>query len=179
KMFLDAERMREWNAVYAKNPRGVRRPDQDKSLQALWPALARELPVIMYADEQREIERALDLAQEFNLRAIIAGGAESWKVADRLAAAHVPVLLSLNFPKRTTAQVPEADPEPLRVLRERVDAPKTAGKLAAAHVRFAFQTGAMTNISDYLANAAKAVENGLPRDEALRALTINAAEILG
>ena len=42
-MFLDAERLREWNAIYARNPRGVRRPDQDKSLQALWPALAREI----------------------------------------------------------------------------------------------------------------------------------------
>jgi hypothetical protein len=49
----------------------------------------------------------------------------------------------------------------------------------AAHVRFAFQSGAMANISDYLANASKAIENGLTRDEALRALTINAAEILG
>ena len=177
-MFLDAERLREWNAVYAKNPRGVRRPDQDKSLQALWPALARELPVIMYADEQREIERALDLAQEFNLRAIIAGGAESWKVADRLAASHVPVLLSLNFPRRTTAQMPEADPDPMRVLRERVDAPKTASKLAAAGVRFAFQSGGMTNLSDFLANAGKTIDNGLARDEAIRALTLRAAEIL-
>jgi hypothetical protein len=65
------------------------------------------------------------------------------------------------------------------VLRERVDAPKTAGRLAAARVRFAFQSGAMTSISDYLSNAAKAIENGLAREEALRALTINAAEILG
>lgn len=176
-MLLDAGRLREANQVYARNPRGIRRPEQDRSLVALFPVLAREMPVIMHANTEREIGRALDLAQEFNLRAIISGGAESWKVTERLR--DVPVLLSLNFPRRTTAQVPEADPDPLRVLRERVDAPKTAGRLMAAHVRFAFQSGAMTNISDYLANAAKAVENGLTREEALRALTINAAEILG
>lgn len=176
-MFLDAQRLHEANQIYARNPRGSRRPEQDKSLEALWPALAREMPVIMHVNTEREIERALDLAKEFNLRIIISGGADSWKMTDRLK--DVPVLLSLNFPRRTTAQVPEADPEPLRVLRERVDAPRTAGRLAAARVRFAFQSGAMTNISDYLANAAKAVENGLARDEALRALTINAAEILG
>ena len=111
------------------------------------------------------------------MRIIISGGAESWKLTNRLR--DVPVLLSLNFPKRTTAQVPEADPDPLRVLRERVDTPKAAGRLAAARVRFAFQSGAMTNMTDYLANAAKAIENGLAREEALRALTINAAEILG
>ncbi|HJU54687.1 MAG TPA: amidohydrolase family protein, partial [Pyrinomonadaceae bacterium] len=114
-------------------------------------------------------------AEEFNLRVIISGGAESWKVTDRLR--NVPVLLSLNFPRRTTAQTPDADPDPLRVLRERVDAPKTAGRLSSARVRFAFQSGAMENINDYLANAAKTIENGLARDEALRALTINAAEI--
>jgi imidazolonepropionase-like amidohydrolase len=176
-MLLDAGRLREANQIYARSPRGLRRPEQDKSLLALQPALARELPVIMHVNSEREIERALDLAQEFNLRVIISGGTESWKVTQRLR--DVPVLLSLNFPKRTTAPAPEADPDPLRVLRERVDAPKTAGRLSAAHVRFAFQSGAMTNISDFLANAAKAIENGLSREEALRALTINAAEILG
>jgi hypothetical protein len=100
-------------------------------------------------------------------------------VTDRLRELKVPVLLSLNFPKRTTAAVPEADPEPLRILRGRVDALKTAGRLAGAGVRFAFQSGALTNMADFLGNVAKAVENGLSRDDALRALTINAAEILG
>jgi imidazolonepropionase-like amidohydrolase len=176
-MLLDAGRLREANQVYARSPRGLRRPEQDKSLLALQGVLSREMPVVMNANTEREIRRALELAQEFNLRVIISGGAESWKVTDRLR--DVPVLLSLNFPKRTTAQVAEADPDPLRVLRERVNAPKTAGRLASARVRFAFQSGGMTNISDYLANAAKAVENGLAREEALRALTINAAEILG
>lgn len=178
-MLLDAGRYREANAVYEKNPRGVRRPDQDKSLAALLPVLSRQMPVVMYADRQREIERALDLAEEFNLRLVIAGGAESWRVAARLAAAKVPVLLSLNYPRRTTAETPEADPDPVRVLRERVDAPKTAGRLAAAGVRFAFQSGGLSNMNDYLANVSKSLDNGLARDEALRALTIRAAEILG
>jgi imidazolonepropionase-like amidohydrolase len=176
-MLLDAGRLREANQIYARSPRGLRRPEQNKSHLALLPVLAREMPVIMHVNTEREITRALDLAEEFNLRVIISGGAESWKVTNRLR--DVPVLLSLNFPKRTTAPAPEADPDPLRVLRERANAPKTAGRLAAARVRFAFQSGAMTSISDYLVNAAKAIENGLAREEALRALTINAAEILG
>lgn len=176
-MLLDAGRLREANQIYARSPKGLRRPEQDRSLLALQPVLAREVPVIMHVNTEREITRALDLAQEFNLRVIISGGSESWKVTNRLR--DVPVLLSLNFPKRTTAAAPEADPDPLRVLRERAGAPKTAGRLAGARVRFAFQSGAMTNIGDYLPNAAKAIENGLSREEALRALTINAAEILG
>src|SRR5438094_10180940 len=122
----------------AKNPRGMRRPENDPSLAALVPALTRQVPVVMAASEQREIERALDLAKEFNLRPIIAGGTEADRVAARLKAENVPVLLSLDFPRRAGAASPDADPEPPRVLRERVEAPKTAAKLAQARVRVAF-----------------------------------------
>ena len=176
-MFEDARRYRELNELYDRNPRGLRRPDLDRSMQALQPALARSMPVVFFADRQREIERALDLAKEFNLRAIISGGGEAWKVAERLAAEKVPVLVSVNFPRRVSAPTPEADPDPLRVLRDRVDAPKNAGRLAAAGVRFAFQSGGLANMADFLTNVSRAVEAGLARDEALRALTLRAAEL--
>jgi imidazolonepropionase-like amidohydrolase len=177
--FLDTQRYIRAQAIYARNPRGLRRPEQDRSFVALTPVVERQMPVVFYAEREREINRALDIAQEFNLRAIIAGGLESWKVTDRLRATGTPVLLSLNFPRRTTAFAPDADPDELRVLRERVEAPKTAAKLAAAGVRFAFQDGGMTNLSDYLTNATRAVENGLARDEAIAALSLRAAEIFG
>jgi imidazolonepropionase-like amidohydrolase len=178
-MLLDAQRYQKAQEIYERNPRGTRRPDLDRSLAALILVLEGKLPVVMHADRQREIERALDLATEFKLRAIIAGGAEAATVAEQLREHNVPVLLSLNFPKRTTSAAPEADPESLRTLRGRIEAQKTAAKLAAAKVRFAFQSGGLTNLSDYRANAAKAIENGLSQDEALRALTLRAAEILG
>jgi imidazolonepropionase-like amidohydrolase len=178
-MLLDARRFREANEIYERNPRGLRRPEQDKSLAALLPVLARQQPVVMQADREREIERALDLAQEFNLQLVINGGQEADRLAARLKAANVPVLLSLNFPRRTAAASPEADAEPLRVLRERVEAPKTAGRLAAAGVRFAFQSGGLTSMSDFLANAVRATDNGLSRDDAVRAMTLHSAEILG
>ena len=178
-MLLDAQRLQTANAIYEKNPKGLHRPEQDKSLVALFPVINGQTPVVMNANTEREIVRALDLAQEFKLKAIIAGGAESWKVADRLKKMDVPVLLSVNLPKRLTAAVSEADPEPLRVLRSRVEASKTANKLAAAGVHFAFQSGGATNMSDYLAGAAKTVEGGLSKDAALRAMTLGAAEILG
>jgi imidazolonepropionase-like amidohydrolase len=178
-MLLDAQRYREAQRIYEQSPRGLRRPSQDRSLEALLPVIDGRIPVVMYADREREVQRALDLADEFKLKAVIAGGTESWKLADRLQKENVPVLLSLNFPKRTTAAVPEADPEPLRVLRDRVAAPRTAGKLANAKVRFAFESGGMSMISDFIANAAKTIENGLSKDDALRAFTIRAAEIFG
>ena len=178
-MLIDAERYREAQQVYERAPRGTRRPEHDRSLAALLPVLNGKMPVVMYADREREIRRALDLAQEFKLNAIIAGGLEADKLASRLRDAKVPVLLSLNFPRRTTAALPEADPEPVRVLRERVEAPKVAGRLAAARVRFAFQSGSLTNTAEFHPNLMRAIDNGLSREDALRALTTSPAEIFG
>jgi hypothetical protein len=178
-MMLDAHRYRDSLEIYERNPRGMRRPDTDRSLAALIPVVEGRMPVVMLANSEREINRALDLANEFKLKLIIAGGLEADRVVDRLAKQNVPVLLSLNLPRRTTTAMPEADPEPLRVLRERVAAQQTAGKLAKAGVRFGFQSGSMANSSELLANANKTIENGLQPLDALRAFTIWPAEILG
>lgn len=178
-MMLDAQRYRDAMQIYERNPRGTRRPDTDRSLAALIPVIEGRMPVVMLANTEREITRALDLAAEFKLKAIIAGGREADRVADRLAKQNVPVLLSLNLPRRTTTAMPEADPEPLRVLRERVEAQQTAGKLAKAGVRFAFESGSLANMSDLMTNAGRVIENGLTTADALRAFTIWPAEILG
>jgi len=178
-MMFDAQRYRDSIQIYERAPRGMRRPETDRSLAALVPVIEGRMPVVMLANSEREINRALDLADEFKLRLIIAGGRESDRVAERLAKQNVPVLLSLNLPRRTTAAMGEADPEPLRVLRERVQAQQTAGKLAKAGVRFAFQSGSLTNISDLSVNAGRAIENGLQAADAVRAFTIWPAQILG
>ena len=178
-MMLDAQRYRDSLEIYERSPRGTRRPETDRSLAALIAVIDGRMPVVMLANSEREITRALDLGAEFKLKLIIAGGREADRVADRLAKQNVPVLLSLNLPRRTTAALPEADPEPLRVLRERVEAQQTAGKLAKAGVRFAFQSGSMTNISDLLSNTRITIENGLQTADAVRAFTIWPAEILG
>ena len=176
---LDAGRYRDLQAAYAKNPKNMQRLEFDPSLEALLPALAGKQPVVMVANTQREIERALDLGKEFGLRVIIAGGSEAYLLAPRLKAENVPVLLSINFPRRTAAPLPDADPEPLRLLRERVEAPKGPGRLAAAGVKFAFQSGGMTTWSDYTANVQRAVEGGLSAEQAIRALTWQPAELFG
>lgn len=175
---LDGQHYAAEQAAYAKNPRGTRRPDADPSLEALQPVLNKQIPVVLHASQAREIERALDLAKEFGLRAIIAGGEEADQVATRLKAENVPVLLSVNFPRRPNSS-PDADPEPLRTLRARVEAPKLAAKLAQAGVRFAFEDGGITTWSEFLGNAGRTLENGLTADQAVRAMTLSPAEILG
>ena len=178
-MLYDAQRLQEWQKAYAANPRGMKRPDSDKSLEALFPVINGRMPVVFNANDENAIVRALGLIKEFKLNGMIAGGQDAWKVADRLKANNVSVLLSLNFPRRTTAASPEADPEPLETLRNRADTPKGAAKLAAAGVKFAFQSGGATTLSEFFLNAGKTVDNGLSRDAAIRAMTLGTAEILG
>lgn len=178
-MMLDAKRLESLQKAYAANPRGMKRPESDRTLEALFPVVNGTMPVIFNANTENEIVRSLDLAKEFGIKAMIAGGQEAWKVADRLKAMNVPVLLSLNFPKRTAAASPEADPETLETLRFRAETPKGPKILAEKGVKFAFQSGGLTNLGDFFANAAKATENGLSKDAAIRAMTLGSAEILG
>ncbi|MGH7678711.1 MAG: amidohydrolase family protein, partial [Gemmatimonadaceae bacterium] len=177
-MLLDAQRYRDIQAAYARNPRGMRRPETDASLAALIPVLSKEVPVILHANSQREIERALDLATEFGLRPYIAGGEEAWRVADRLKRENVPVLATLNFPRRAGAASEDADPEPIRLLQSRVDAPKNPGKLATAGVKVAFTSGGV-GMTDFVPNVRKAVQSGMTREQALRSLTLTPAELFG
>lgn len=176
-IFLDGQRYDQMKKMYDASPRGLRRPETDASLDALLPVLGGKMPVVFNANSEREIVRVLDLAQQFNLKAIISGGQEAWKQAARLKRQNVPILLSLNFPKRTAAVSPEADLEDVETLRLRAETPKGAGRLVNAGVKFAFQSGNMTNLGDFLANAAKATENGLTKEAAIRAMTLDAAEI--
>ncbi|MBV9216192.1 MAG: amidohydrolase family protein [Acidobacteria bacterium] len=177
-MFYDAQRLQTWQKMYASDPKGIKRPEADKSLEALFPLLNRQMPIVFNANTEREIVRSLDFIKEFNLLGVIAGGQEAWKQSDRLKAMNVPVILSLNFPKRTAANAPDADPDPLELLRFRAETPKGAGRLAAAGVKFAFTSGGAAP-ADFFANAGKAVDGGLSRDAAIRAMTLGSAELLG
>ena len=178
-IFLDAQRQQEIERQYAANPKGMKRPGTDKSLEALFPAINGKMPVVFNANRDIEIVRGLDLIKELKLNGIIAGGQEAWKFAGRLKAQNVAVLLSLNFPKRTAAASPDADPESLETLRFRAETPAGAAKLAAAGVKFAFQSGGATTMGDFFINAGKAVEGGLNKDAAIRAMTLGSAELLG
>lgn len=178
-MFNDAKRLDEMNKMYAADPKGMKRPEADKSLEALIPVLNRQMVVVFNANRENDIARALDLAKEYNLKAMIAGGQEADKFINRLKSQDVAVLLSLNFPKRTAAANPDADPESLETLRFRANVPKVAGKLAAAGVKFAFQSGGATSVNDFFTSINRSTENGLSKEAAVRAMTLSPAEIFG
>ncbi len=186
---LDAEHDRLVRAYYEKS--GGKRPPFDPTLTALDAARTKQVPVWWEANSRDEIHRALDLAEEFGTTAVIVGGRDAGKVADRLKALDVPVVLRLDFPEEpkipAEADYRKREPEdrydPLRLLaernarwRERVE---TAKVLAAAGVRIAFSSEGLAKPETFHAQVRKAIAAGLPRDAALSALTSTAAEIAG
>jgi imidazolonepropionase-like amidohydrolase len=176
--FLDAQYQLLAEQHYEKSKARGARPLYDAPLDALQPALAGRIPVAFEAAAFREILRALDMAKAFKLDPIITGAREADQVVSELKAQNARVILSLNYPTRSPSIAPDAD-EPLTTLRARANAPKTAGALEKAGLSFAFASSGLSDPKDFVKNAAKAVQNGLSRDAALKALTINAATIAG
>ena len=97
---LDAGHYQRVWAAYEKSGRAGRRPPLDPALAELSQALEGKIPVVFEADTRDEINRALDMAQEFHLKPIIFGGREAWKTADRLKSNSAPVVLRLAFNDR-------------------------------------------------------------------------------
>ncbi|MBX9626242.1 MAG: amidohydrolase family protein, partial [Gemmataceae bacterium] len=179
---LDAGWHRRQLAAFDGGGRVGRRPAADPALEGFWPALDGKLPVAFEADTADQIHRALDFAAEFKLKPVVVGGRQAWKVADRLKAEGVPVILRLDFPNPPDR---EKD-QPVRVRedaeRRRKEDGACAAKLHAAGVKFAFTTTGLTGpraAETFRENVRKAVSAGLPADAALAALTRDAADLLG
>jgi imidazolonepropionase-like amidohydrolase len=182
--FLDAQHFAavrtrlEGGATAPPVERGAVRLHYQPAFEAMQPALAGRLPVAFEGETVRDILRGLDMAKSFKLDPIVTNGREAGEVAADLKAVNARVILSLNYPTRPQNLAPDAD-ESLRTLRARADAPKTAAALAKAGVPFAFATSGLKEPRDFIKNAAKAVESGLSREDAVRALTLQAATIAG
>ena len=176
--FLDAKNYQELWDNYSKSPRGKARPTHNKSLEALLPVISGKMPVIFNVTSEREIRRAISLGEEFNLKYMLSGAGQSYLVSDLLKQKNATVLLSLGFPQKP-ANLDDPESESLRVLRDRAEAPKAAMALSKVGVKFAFTSGNLTRPTDFIGNASKAVEAGLAKDEAIKALTLYPAQIFG
>src|SRR5262249_35727704 len=158
------------------------------ALRALHAARTKAIPVWWEANTRDEIHRALDLAEEFGTNAVIVGGREAGKVAERLKEKDVPVILRLDFSDEprvpTEAEYRKRDAaereDPLRVLEERRarwrELVGTAQALAKAGVRFAFSSDGLSRPETFHAQVRAAIAAGLAPEAAVDALTRRAAE---
>jgi hypothetical protein len=117
-VFLDANQYAQAQAIYDSHPRGLNRPNYDRALAAIDDAQRAKRPVLVPANNQQQILRALDLAERLSVRPVLYGGQQGYAVAHALAAKKVPVLASLKWPEKEKDADPEAE-ESLRQLRFR------------------------------------------------------------
>ncbi|HEV7572272.1 MAG TPA: amidohydrolase family protein [Thermoanaerobaculia bacterium] len=175
--FMDAQQYSAARTIYDKNPAGYKRPDESPSLDALGGVLRRDVPLVFVADSELMIRRAEAIAKEFNVRMIIAGARQGYKMGDELKSLGAPVLVSTKWATAPAARE-DREEQPLRVIRDRQLQPTTPAVLAKSGVLFALVSGA-GKTSDFFPGVRKAIENGLSADDALRATTINPAKIIG
>lgn len=147
--------------------RNTRRFDRDVLLEALVPVVEGREPIIVEANLARDIRAALTFADELKLKMILAGGADVVAVMPELKKRDIPVLLG-----------------PILALPPREDDPydflfTNAAALNAAGVRFAIRTTEAHNTRSLPYHAATCAAFGLPKDVALKAITIYPAEIFG
>ncbi len=140
----------------------------DSRYAAMIPALDRVIPVVIAADGVAQINDAITFGLEEGLDVVIRGGQDAIHVADRLVAHDIPVILT------STMAAPGRD-------WEGYDHEYTAAaRLHEAGVRFAISGGSSAAYSNRLPwEAGVAVAFGLPEEEAVRAVTLNAAEVMG
>lgn len=151
--------------AYAKAPAAERQTDWN--LEALVPVVEGRQPLFVQANNETQIRDAIAFADRLGVRIVITGGLEAPLVAPLLKEKNIPVILGsvLTLPSREDAH--------------HAATYRAASELAEAGVKFGFATGSYQNVRLLPYEAAISVAWGLSRDHALRALTIDTAEILG
>lgn len=144
------------------------KPARDLRLEMYARVLRREMPLLVTVHRAQHIASALRLAKEFNIKMVLDGASESYLVADQIKAAGVPVILHATM-YRASGETENLSME-------------TAAKLRRAGIPFALQSGFEGYVPKtrvVLFEAAAAAANGLTFEEALAAVTIDAARLLG
>ncbi len=142
-------------------------PPMDVRWEALVPVLRGDLPVWIRADSLLEVEAAVSWAGKHRFRAVLVGGSDAGYCADLLKERGIPVVVTsvLSLPDRRDADFDEPFTLPLRLYR--------------AGVKFCIASGSASGLRNLPYHAAKAAAYGLPKDEALKAITLYPAQILG
>lgn len=141
--------------------------DYYPEMDQLAKAVGGELPLLVEVNAASDIELAIKWIQDKGVTAILTGVAEGWRVADKIAASGLPVITGpmLSIPTRQS---------------DKYDASYTnPGKMAKAGVKVVIRSNDAENTRNLPFNAGFAAAYGMGKEEALKAVTINAAEVFG
>jgi imidazolonepropionase-like amidohydrolase len=174
--FLDAQDYKQKLADYEKKKSEATGDDKDKKaptppkrdlkLEALLPYVDGKRPIVLAAQEGSDLETAVALAREFNLKFVLNHISHSQKILDYVVSLKAPVIVGPIY----------EDPKP----EERYDAVyRLPAMLQQRGVKIVFASYDAHNVRNLPYAAGYATAFGLPRDEALKAITLNAAEVWG
>lgn len=151
-----------WTAKLAAQP-----VKTDLKFEALIPVLEGKTPLVVFASHEREIREAIEFADKQQVKLVLAAVRKPGAALETIAKKKIPVILG-----RTQTGVEEED--------DPYDEPYALpAKLQAAGVKFCFATFDTEFARNLPYQASQGVPCGLPYDEALRSVTLNAAEIWG
>ena len=135
-VWLDTNWGRQAEAAYEKNRGGTERPKYDRTEATLAEALGKHAVVLIPGNTSLQIRRALQLAEEWKLNAVLYGGQMGYEVAPEIAAKKMLVLVDLKWPEAEKDADPDATPS-LRTLRFRDRAPSSPAALEKSYLHSA------------------------------------------
>jgi imidazolonepropionase-like amidohydrolase len=176
-IYLDADHYQKVKDAYAKDPRGMQRPEYDRALEGVLASKRILLP----ANRLTEIDRMLRFGAELKQPMILYGVRDAYmpEAATLLKKANATVLLSLRWPTAPVRTPDSEDNESLRTLEQRDKAATAPSVLQKAGVKYALYSDGVDTPRDFQRAVKKAIDAGLSREDALRALTLSPAEIYG
>lgn len=176
-IYLDADRYKLLKDAYAKSPRGMERPAYDRALEGVLDSKRILLP----ANRLVEIDRMIRFSGELKQPTILYGAREAYRpeAAALLKKSGLPVLVSLKWPTPPTGPDVHLEDESLRQLETFDQAAAAPAILRKAGVKFAFYSDGIETARDLQHAVKKALDAGLSREDALRAMTVTPAEFFG
>lgn len=167
KVFRDVENYARARDAYAKD-KSLPYPAYDIRLEAMIPYIRGERPIIFTAERDRDIRGVAIFVADMKLKGILLGGQEAWKVADDLKKNNIPVIYTHIY------SLPTRDDDPFDNLFE------APSKMQKAGIQFAIATGDQGGeVRDLPYHAGLASAYGLSKEDALKAVTLYPAQILG
>jgi hypothetical protein len=176
--FMDVAHYSSHKSLFASSSRGLKRPEYDPYLEALFPFAIQKKPVFFNCANLEDVKRASRLIKEFKLNGFLTGANEAWRVADLIKEMRVPLLVSLNFKPPFSSIFVNQGEERKKKAEEEIY-PANAANLHKKGIKFALTSFGLKTTSDIQKNIQKAIKAGLPREEALKAMTIIPAQFLG
>jgi len=176
----DADWHKRAHETYDAGPAGLERPEMNRVLSSLSSVTEGSQPVVFETDSDEEILRALRLRDEFDIPIWIRGNGHEYKLLDVLSEESVPFIIPLAYPDKPDVDSPEdALNEDFAELRHYYLAPENPSRLSSAGIAYSLTADGLENKSEFLKKLRLAVDAGLSAENALAALTVNPAQLLG